>query len=41
MSYLLDHTADTIDDKAVHKTIQKNTKASSQEVFAVVSGYHI
>lgn len=41
MSYLLEHTADTIDDKAVRKLIRKNTKASSEEIFAAVSGYHI
>lgn len=41
MSYLLEHTADTIDDKVVRKLIRKNTKASSDEIFAAISGYQI
>lgn len=41
MSYLLAHNADTIDEKAVRKMIRKNTKASSNEIFAAISGYHI
>lgn len=41
MSYLLENTADTIDNKAVRKLIRKNTKASSDEIFAAISGYHI
>jgi len=40
MSYLLENTADTISDKAVRKLIRKNTKASSDEIFAAISGYH-
>ena len=41
MSYLLEHTADTIDDKAVRKLIRKNTKASSDKIFDAISGYQI
>ena len=41
MSYLLENTADTVNDKAVRKFIRENTKASSDEIFAAVSGYHI
>lgn len=41
MSYLLKNTADTISDKAVRKLIRKNTKASSDEIFSAISGYHI
>lgn len=41
MSYLLKNTADTIDNKAVRKFIRKNIKASSDEIFAAISGYHI
>lgn len=41
MSYLLENTADTIRDKAVRKLIRKNTKASSDEIFAAISDYHI
>lgn len=41
MSYLLEHTADTIGDKAVRRFVRKNPKAGSDEIFAAVSGYHI
>ncbi len=41
MSYLLEHTADTIDDKAGRKLIRKNTKASSDKIFDAISGYQI
>jgi len=41
MSYLLNNTADSIDDNAVRKLIRKNTKASSDEIFAAISGYCI
>ena len=41
MSYFLANTADTINDKAVRKLIRKNTKASSDEIFAAISGYQI
>ena len=34
MAYLLQNTADTISDKDVKKLIRKNTKATSDEIFA-------
>lgn len=41
MSYLLKNTTDTIQEKAIQKMIRKNTKASSAEIFAAISGYQI
>ena len=41
MSYLLEHTAETIDDKAVRKLIRKNTKASSDDIIEAIKGYNI
>lgn len=41
MSYLLENTSESIEDKVVRKLIRKNTKASSDEIFAAISGYKI
>lgn len=41
MSYLLQNTADTIDDKAVRKLIKKGAKAKSDEIIEAIKGYHI
>lgn len=41
ISYLLKHTAETIDDKAVRKLIKKGTKASSDEIIDAIKGYRI
>ena len=41
MAYLLQNTADTISDKDVKKLIRKNTKATSDEIFAAIKGYTI
>lgn len=41
MSYLLAHTADSIDEKAVHKLIKKGAKAKSDEIIETIKGYSI
>ena len=41
MSYLLQNTADTINDKAVRKLIKKGAKAKSDEIIEAIKGYHI
>lgn len=41
MSYLLQNTADTIDDKAVRKLIKKGAKAKSDEIIEAIKGYNI
>lgn len=41
MSYLLQNTADTIDDKTVCKLIKKGAKAKSAEIIEAIKGYHI
>lgn len=41
ISYLLKHTAETIDGKAVRKLIKKGTKASSDEIIDAIKGYRI
>ena len=39
MSYLLEHTADSIDEKAVRKPIRKGAKAKSDEIIEAIKGY--
>ncbi len=41
MSYLLEHTADTIDEKAVRKLIKKGVKAKSNEIIEAIKAYNI
>lgn len=41
LSYLLAHTADSIDEKAVRKLIKKGAKAKSDEIIEAVKGYNI
>ena len=41
MSYLLEHTADSIDEKAVRKRIKKGVKAKSNEIIEAIKGYNI
>lgn len=41
MSYLLEHTSDTIDEKAVRKLIKKGTKATSDKIIGAIKGYNI
>ena len=41
MSYLLEHTSESMDEKAVRKLIKKSTKAKSDEIIAAIKGYNI
>jgi len=41
MSYLLEHTADSIDERAVRKLIKKGAKAKSDEIIEAIKGYNI
>lgn len=41
MSYLLEHTSDTIDEKAVRRLIKKGTKATSNDIIEAIKGYNI
>ena len=41
MSYLLKHTADSLDEKAVRKLIKKGAKAKSDEIVEAIKGYNI
>lgn len=41
MAYLLEHTADTINEKAMRKLIKKGAKAKSDEIIEAIKGYNI
>lgn len=41
ISYLLENTAETIDDKSVRKLIKKKANAKSEEIIAAIKGYNI
>ena len=41
MSYLLEHTSDSMDEKAVRKLIKKGAKAKSDEIIEAIKGYTI
>ena len=41
MTYLLANTAQTIEDKAIRKLIQKGAKAKSDEIIDAIKGYNI
>lgn len=41
MSYLLEHTSESMDEKTVRKLIKKSAKAKSDEIIAAIKGYNI
>lgn len=41
MSYLLKHTADSMEEKAVRKLIKKSAKYKSDEIIEAIKGYNI
>lgn len=41
MSYLLKHTAESMDEKAVRKLIRKGAKAKSDDIIEAIKGYRI
>ena len=41
ISYLLEHTADSMDEKAVRKLIKKGAKSKSDEIIEAIKGYTI
>ena len=41
MSYLLEHTSESMDEKAVRKLIKKGAKAKSDEIIEAIKGYNI
>lgn len=41
MSYLLEHTSDSMDEHAVRKLIKKGAKAKSDEIIEAIKGYNI
>ena len=41
VSYLLEHTADSMDEKAVRKLIKKGARAKSDEIIEAIRGYNI
>ena len=41
MAYLLAHTSDSMDEKAVRKLIKKGAKAKSDEIIEAIKGYNI
>jgi len=41
ISYLLSHTAESVDDDACRKLIRKGAKAKSNEILEAIHGYHI
>ena len=41
ISYLLEHTADSMDEKAVRKLIKKSAKAKSDDIINAIKGYQI
>lgn len=41
MSYLLDHTAESLDETAVRKLIKKSAKAKSDDIIAAIKDYNI
>lgn len=41
MSYLLNHTSESMDEKAVRKLIQKGAAAKSNEIIEAIKGYNI
>lgn len=41
MSYLLEHTAESMDEKAVRKLIRRGAKAKSDEIIEAIKGYSI
>lgn len=41
MSYLLEHTSESMEEKVVRKLIKKGAKAKSDEIIAAIEGYNI
>ena len=41
MSYLLEHTAESMDEKAVRKLIRKGAKAKSDDIIEAIKGSHL
>lgn len=41
LSYLLEHSSDSMDEKAVRRLIQKKAKVKSDDIIEAVRGYHI
>lgn len=41
MTYLLEHTSESLDQKAVRKLIKKGAKAKSDEIIEAIKGYNI
>lgn len=41
ISYLLEHSTDSMDEKAIRRLIQKKAKAKSDDIIEAVRGYHI
>lgn len=41
ISYLLEHSSDSMDEKAIRRLIQKKAKAKSDDIIEAVRGYHI
>lgn len=41
MSYLLEHTSESMDEKAIRKLIKKGAKAKSDEIIEAIKGYNI
>lgn len=41
MSYLLKHTADSMDEKAIRKLIKKGAKSKSDEIIEAIKSYNI
>lgn len=41
ITYLLSHSSDMIEDKAVRKLIKKRVVSKSDEIIEAIKGYHI
>lgn len=41
MTYLLEHSSDSMDERAVRKLIRKGTKATSDDIIEAIKGYRI
>lgn len=41
ISYLLEHTADSMDEKAVRKLVKKSAKAKSYDIINAIKGYQV
>lgn len=41
VSYLLTHTSESMDEKAIRKLIKKGARAKSNEIIEAIKGYNI